>query len=650
MANALKTLFTDIAESIRGGLPDEGLMKPNVFPSKIDEIVALLENAGSGEGGTGSSGSVGNLKFASGSYNVGTNRNRATVTHGFNTMPDLIIVWYTGFYGGTKEEYIEEFPLELAWGMKSKFSSQTLSGYVIPGFGVSANSGINNYTDSIGIYCPDQYTFQFGSSANDGGGRLLTGARYNWLAISGMGGAIGGVDSDLVKYVTFIGADGTELYRMPVLDGDDCKDPYTRGDIEKPTKESTVSQVFTYNGWALTEGGSADANALKAVTEDRTVYAAFEESVREYTITYYDDDGTFLSSQTLAYGATPSYTPTKDNYKFLGWNPSVEVVTGDAIYTASWEEIVVLASGKTGTNVTWFLYPDYTLELIGTGATSTYSDPAYSPVKNYKNDIKHVIIGEGITSIGKYLLYEPASLQSITVPTTLTKWTYYSILLASQSKPTVYYNGSFEQWINIDFEDRSYNNPTCYGGFLYCNGELITEAIFPEGTTEIKPYVIDGCGSITSIIIPASVTKTGSGLHIKSLVSAYYLGTWEQWCGINFVSQTSTPSRGGKTGVGIDMYINGELLSGQVTFPNGMTNISYQVSGNRKVTSAIIPSSVTSITKQAFYNTGLSSATFEDTTGWTAGTTAISSSDLANTSTAATYLKTTHYNKDWSKS
>lgn len=346
MANALKTLFTDIAESIRGGLPDEGLMKPNVFPSKIDEIVALLENAGSSEGGTGSSGSVGNLKFASGSYNVGTNRNRATVTHGFDTMPDLIIVWYTGFYGGTKEEYIEEFPLELAWGMKSKFSSKTLSGYVIPGFGVSASSGINNYADSIGIYCPDQYTFQFGSSANDGGGRLLTGARYNWLAISGMGGAIGGVDSDLVKYVTFIGADGTEFCeKMPVLNGDDCKNPITHWNLSAPTKESTVSQVFTYNGWALTDGGSAQTTtALANVTEDRTVYAAFRESVREYTIMFYDDDGTFLKSQTLAYGATPSYTPEKAGHKFTGWTPEITAVVGEASYTANWIEQVEFAT------------------------------------------------------------------------------------------------------------------------------------------------------------------------------------------------------------------------------------------------------------------------------------------------------------------
>ena len=420
MANALKTLFTDIAESIRGGLPDEGLMKPNVFPSKIDEIVALLENAGSGEGGTGSSGSVGNLKFASGSYNVGTNRNRATVTHGFNTMPDLIIVWYTGFYGGTKEEYVEEFPLELAWGMKSKFSSQTLSGYVIPGFGVSANSGINNYTDSIGIYCPDQYTFQFGSSANDGGGRLLTGARYNWLAISGMGG----VDSGLVKYVTFIGADGSTLWRMPVLDGDDCKDPITHGDISTPTKESTAQYNYTYSGWSLTEGGSADANALKAVTEDRTVYAAFTESVRKYTVRFYDGD-TLLATKQVEYGGSATYTATKENYLLSGWNPEPSNVTEDmdcyavwvesqAFSVASWEYIRQMSESGNASKV--FAVGDTRTEQLG-NETVTYTIVDFNKDTIYGSEEK-----AGITILSNVLATNQKMFSSKPSSEEITKW------------------------------------------------------------------------------------------------------------------------------------------------------------------------------------------------------------------------------------
>lgn len=75
-----------------------------------------------------------------------------------------------------------------------------------------------------------------------------------------------------------------------------------------------------------------------------------------------------------------------------------------------------------------------------------------------------------------------------------------------------------------------------------------------------------------------------------------------------------------------------------------------------KLTSITIPEGVTSIGKSAFaYCSKLTSVTFKNTSGWyvgnTAGakTTAISSSQLADTSTAATYLKSTYYSKYWTK-
>lgn len=60
MANALQTLFTEIADSIRGGLPNEGKMSPNDFPEKIDEIVA---NGGTGGGGGGGDSGDGDIEM-----------------------------------------------------------------------------------------------------------------------------------------------------------------------------------------------------------------------------------------------------------------------------------------------------------------------------------------------------------------------------------------------------------------------------------------------------------------------------------------------------------------------------------------------------------------------------------------------------------
>lgn len=150
------------------------------------------------------------------------------------------------------------------------------------------------------------------------------------------GGA--GSGDAVVWYVTFIGADGSELFKMPVLDGDDCKDPKTHGDITTPTKESSLQYNYTYSGWSATSGGSANSSVLKSIKEDKTVYAAFTSSTRKYTITFYDGD-TLLETQSVDYGSVPTIeNPMKDGYSFDSWSPPLATVTKDASYNAVWSE------------------------------------------------------------------------------------------------------------------------------------------------------------------------------------------------------------------------------------------------------------------------------------------------------------------------
>lgn len=161
------------------------------------------------------------------------------------------------------------------------------------------------------------------------------------------GAAQGGGSSADVRYVTFMSHDGTvELGKKAVAVGDDCADPIARGIFETPTKESTAQYNYSFVGWATTPDGAWDEAALDAVSEDRTVYAAYAAAVRNYTITYYDGT-TVLKTETLAYGSTPSssYTPTKSGYSFAGWEPSLATVTGNASYTAVWKENITFAGG-----------------------------------------------------------------------------------------------------------------------------------------------------------------------------------------------------------------------------------------------------------------------------------------------------------------
>ena len=120
----------------------------------------------------------------------------------------------------------------------------------------------------------------------------------------------------------------TLLQTVDVVDGGDGA--YTGS---TPTKASTAQYSYTFAGWALTDGGPVDANATKAVTADRNVYAAFTVTVRTYTVRFYNGSTLLQTSPNIPYGGSASYTgttPTKEgDYEFTGWSPSPSNITGN---------------------------------------------------------------------------------------------------------------------------------------------------------------------------------------------------------------------------------------------------------------------------------------------------------------------------------
>lgn len=135
------------------------------------------------------------------------------------------------------------------------------------------------------------------------------------------------------KYtITFKNADGTTLQSSPFEYG---ATPVYSGQI--PTKAQDDQYTYTFNTWSPT---------IESVTGEATYTATFTPVLRSYTITFKNEDGTILQSSPFQYGSTPSYageTPTKAStvefdYTHSGWSPSIESVTGEATYTATFEE------------------------------------------------------------------------------------------------------------------------------------------------------------------------------------------------------------------------------------------------------------------------------------------------------------------------
>ena len=113
-----------------------------------------------------------------------------------------------------------------------------------------------------------------------------------------------------------------------------------------PTKPSTAQFSYTFDKWVVVSGSTTSGLPADAVLGgDMTLKAAFHETVRAYTITFLDWDGSELAKDSYDYNTAASVivpeNPTRKNdaqysYTFAGWSPAVVAVTDSATYKATY--------------------------------------------------------------------------------------------------------------------------------------------------------------------------------------------------------------------------------------------------------------------------------------------------------------------------
>ena len=155
------------------------------------------------------------------------------------------------------------------------------------------------------------------------------------------------------------------------------------------------------------------------------------------------------------------------------------------------------------------------------------------------------------------------------------------------------YVSDLSNWINIEF---AYNaNPLCNGANLYLNNELVTDLVIPEGEEIIKQNAFNGCTSIKTVKIPASVALIDSNAFRECQIGKVDIEDIAAWCNIRFGYDANPVNAGAK------LYLNGELLT-KLVIPNGVTNFETAFMGCTSITSVTIPEGVTKICYSAFEN------------------------------------------------
>ena len=173
-----------------------------------------------------------------------------------------------------------------------------------------------------------------------------------------------------LRTIRFVNYDGTLLEEQKLAKG---VTPVYSG--ETPTKTDETS-TYVFIGWTPT---------VVAVNGDATYTATYSASLNQYTVTFKDEDGTTLSSQTLYHGSTPTCAePTKTataeyTYTFGGWSPEITTVTADITYTATYN------ATKNKYTISWFNDDDSQIDQTSVeyGIVPSHANPTKQATAEY---------------------------------------------------------------------------------------------------------------------------------------------------------------------------------------------------------------------------------------------------------------------------
>ena len=190
-----------------------------------------------------------------------------------------------------------------------------------------------------------------------------------------------------------------------------------------------------------------------------------------------------------------------------------------AASSASQTAADLIDSGSCGKNATWELYKDGTMYIKGTGVmvdyrwnyvengVSTTDTPWFD---SYRNDIKKVIIEDGITHIGEYAFYECESLESAKLPDSVNSIgnsafsnceSLTEVNIPNGVKKIEDFTFCFAQITSIEIPD----SVVSIGVQAFFACEKLKNVTLPAGLETLDEEAFGSCNNLTEITIPGSV-------------------------------------------------------------------------------------------------------------------------------------------------
>ena len=246
---------------------------------------------------------------------------------------------------------------------------------------------------------------------------------------------------------------------------------------------------------------------------------------------------------------------------------------------------VSFAAETASGTVTWSLSDDGTLTFRGTGKMGY--DTSWL---NNKDDIKQVIIEDGVIDIEMQAFKDCENLTSITIPNSVTSIGEYAFRNCKRLTGAILPN-----------------SVRSVGEFAFQDCTSLTNVTISNSMTSIENNTFSGCSSLKSITIPNSVTSIGNGVFAacSNLQSITIPDSVTDIGNAVFNGCTSLESAeigSGVTNISFGMFSDCSSLQ-SITIPDSVQSIGMMAfNGCKSLKSVTIPRDVKSIEMMVFFN------------------------------------------------